>query len=351
MKIYPKGTFVIAIIGLEATGTRGKCGILGMDATISQSCAAFSNHEKIDSRFLFYYFIQFGEKMIFSLAQGTKQQNFYPYLIDLAKIAIPPHKEQQKIVSILNNVDDSIQKTMEQIEKTKKIKTGLMQKLLTKGIDHTKFKKVKIGYSQIKEIPYSWDTKKINDICKIVDGTGFPLEYQQGNSGNIPFFKVSDMNLPENSLDMNRPIHTISKETAKLIKAKICPPNTTIFPKIGATIFTHKRRILTKNSCFDNNIMGLIPTKIDHKFLYYLMLQINLENFSQTTAIPYLDDSIIGNVKIPYCKLPEQQKIASILSNVDSQIESLQSKKSQLQKTKQGLMQKLFTGQIRVPLN
>lgn len=44
----------------------------------------------------------------------------------------------------------------------------------------------------------------------------------------------------------------------------------------------------------------------------------------------------------------EQQKIASILSNVDSQIESLKSKKSQLQKTKQGLMQKLLTGPIRV---
>ena len=49
--------------------------------------------------------------------------------------------------------------------------------------------------------------------------------------------------------------------------------------------------------------------------------------------------------------IPEQQKIVSILSNVDSQIESLESKKSQLQKTKRGLMQKLLTGKIRVPLN
>ena len=56
-------------------------------------------------------------------------------------IPIPPLKEQQKIASILSKVDELIQKTEQIIEQTQRLKKGLMQRLLTKGIGHTKFKK------------------------------------------------------------------------------------------------------------------------------------------------------------------------------------------------------------------
>ena len=63
----------------------------------------------------------------------------------------PPLKEQQKIASILSNVDELIQKTEQIIEQTQRLKKGLMQRLLTKGIGHTKFKKTELG-----EIPEEW---------------------------------------------------------------------------------------------------------------------------------------------------------------------------------------------------
>ena len=55
---------------------------------------------------------------------------------------MPPLPEQQQIVSIISNVDDTIQKTDQIIEQTQRLKKGMMQKLLTKGIGHKKFKKV-----------------------------------------------------------------------------------------------------------------------------------------------------------------------------------------------------------------
>ncbi len=58
---------------------------------------------------------------------------------------MPSVKEQRKIAFILSKVDELIQKTDQIIEQTQRLKKGLMQKLLTKGIGHTKFKKTRIG--------------------------------------------------------------------------------------------------------------------------------------------------------------------------------------------------------------
>ena len=57
--------------------------------------------------------------------------------------SIPELKEQEKIASILSNLDELIKKTDQIIEQTQRLKKGLMQRLLTKGIGHTKFKKTK----------------------------------------------------------------------------------------------------------------------------------------------------------------------------------------------------------------
>jgi len=76
-------------------------------------------------------------------------------------IPIPPIKEQQKIASILSNVDSLIQKTDQIIEQTPILKKGLMQRLLTKGIGHTKFKEIELELKFLKlSIPIDWEIKK-----------------------------------------------------------------------------------------------------------------------------------------------------------------------------------------------
>ena len=130
LKIHPKDTFLFAITGLEAKGTRGRCAILGINAATNQSCMAFNESDSLSPKFLFYYFLLFGEKIIFSLAQGTKQQSLNLHLSTKIQIPIPKHKEQEKIVSILSGVDAYIQKNQQHKKKIEKLKKGLMQKLL-----------------------------------------------------------------------------------------------------------------------------------------------------------------------------------------------------------------------------
>ena len=77
-------------------------------------------------------------------------------------IPLPPLSEQQKIADILTTVDDHISETEALIEKTKVLKQGLMQQLLTKGIGHTEFKDTEIG-----RIPVEREVKRLENITKI----------------------------------------------------------------------------------------------------------------------------------------------------------------------------------------
>src|SRR5699024_10518073 len=73
--------------------------------------------------------------------------------------SLPPLMEQQKIAAILSSVDKAIEKTEQIIEQTEKVKKGLMQELLTRGIGHTEFKESPVG-----RIPQKWEVAVFNDV-------------------------------------------------------------------------------------------------------------------------------------------------------------------------------------------
>ena len=105
-------------------------------------------------------------------------------------VFLPSLKEQQKIASILSNVDSLIQQTQKIIEQTRRLRKGLMQGLLTKGIGHTKFKKVKWYYGKEIEIPERWQIRRLNQMSTdfISGGTPSTLNPDYWN-GKIPWMR------------------------------------------------------------------------------------------------------------------------------------------------------------------
>ena len=92
------------------------------------------NKFKVDSTFLFYYLThETVRRKMKSFAQGTNVLHLNHELVKNMKISLPPLPEQKAIAQILSTVDEAIQKTDEIIEKTKRLKKGLMQELLTRG--------------------------------------------------------------------------------------------------------------------------------------------------------------------------------------------------------------------------
>ena len=131
--------------------------------------------------------------------------------------------------------------------------------------------------------------------------------------------------------------------------AKLFPKNTVVIALTGAT--TGNVGFLTFETSTNQSITGIFPSeKFVSKFLFFLLIFMRPQNlrFSLGTAQPHINQQIVKDLKIPLPPLPEQQKIASILSNLDLLIQQEKQYKEKLEKIKRGLMQQLLTGQKRV---
>jgi len=129
--------------------------------------------EYIDHEFLYYRLLNpdIQNAITDESAGSTGLRNINALKMGELSFRLPPFNEQRKIAAILSSVDEAIEKTEAIIEQTEKVKKGLMQQLLTKGIGHTKFKKTEIG-----EIPEGWELKKVEEVFYEVRDTSNNLE-------------------------------------------------------------------------------------------------------------------------------------------------------------------------------
>lgn len=266
------------------------------------------------------------------------QLNRYP-------IPLPPLPEQQKIAEILGMVDKAIQKVDEAIEKTKRIKKGLMQELLTKGIGHKEFKDTEIG-----RIPKEWEVKKVIDLFGVKTGTT-PSTKKDGywRNGDILWITPSDLSKLKDRI-------YIDDSSRKITEAGLNDTNLSLLPKNSIILSTRAPvgyvSLLSKKASFNQGCKGLVPhtsKNISSEFYanYFLNKKKNLEDLSGGSTFKELKKSILENFKIPFLSFPEQKKIAEILSTIDKKLRTLRLQKRKYEKIKKGLMQDLLTGKRR----
>jgi len=132
LKLRPVGTFLMAITGLEAAGTRGACGIVGSPATTNQSCMAIYPTSELSPQYLYHYYVYRGNNLALEYCQGTKQQSYTAKLVRLLPVALPPSVEEQTIIAtILSDMDAEIAALEGKLAKARQIKQGMMHNLLT----------------------------------------------------------------------------------------------------------------------------------------------------------------------------------------------------------------------------
>jgi type I restriction enzyme, S subunit len=131
LKMLPKNTFLMAITGLEAEGTRGRCGIVGEEATSNQSCMALFPTNELLVKYLFHYYVYAGDRLAMEYCQGTKQQSYTAQTVKLLPIFLPPVPEQTAIAEILSDMDAEIAALEAKLAKARQVKQGMMQELLT----------------------------------------------------------------------------------------------------------------------------------------------------------------------------------------------------------------------------
>ncbi|MEZ7497121.1 restriction endonuclease subunit S [Flavobacterium sp. Arc3] len=255
--------------------------------------------------------------------------------------------EQQKIAKILSAVDDKIEVIDQQIIETQALKKGLMQRLLTKGIGHTEFKDSPLGM-----IPKSWEVVTINEIAEVKGGKRLPKgEALIENKTEHPYIRVTDMFMGGVSLEKilyvpDNIFPVISRYTISKDDLFISVAGT--LGIVGEVPFELDGANLTENADKLTNI------KVNKSFLLQLLLSPFIQDLVQkeqtNNAQPKLALTRIKEFIIPKPPKEEQEKIASILRTVDNKLEVLLEKKTHYQELKQGLMQQLLTGRIRVTI-
>ncbi len=253
------------------------------------------------------------------------------------RLALPPFPEQRAIAEALSDVDKLLGALEKLIAKKRAIKQAAMQQLLT-------------GKTRLPGFSGAWELGKLADFGVFRSGNGFPLAFQGNQSGDYPFFKVSDLNNKGNELLLKNANHWISEDVRRTLGATKVSAGSIVFAKIGAAIFLERKRLLSWESCLDNNMMAFSLTAPEacEQFFYYLFLRIELGKLVSTTALPSLSSREIGAISVPLPPADEQRAIAAVLSDMDAEIAALERRRDKTRAIKQGMMQQLLTGRIRL---
>ena len=174
----------------------------------------------------------------------------------------------------------------------------------------------------------------LGSVANVISGSGFPKKEQGHNNEEIPFLKVSDMNTHGNEIYIKTANHYVSRVTLAKLKVKTAPKNTIIFPKIGAAIATNKKRILSRESAYDNNVMGLVPIGINHLYLYYLLIKFDLSNWASASALPSIRKSDVEKQLIP---LPPANEQESIVKELEAYQKNIEEKEVEIVKEKKAI--------------
>ncbi|TXD83866.1 hypothetical protein ESY86_07415 [Subsaximicrobium wynnwilliamsii] len=291
----------------------------------------------------------------FKFSNQSAQANFGKQDMDKVWVTIPTSpSEQEKIANILSTVDAKIEVISQQITETQELKKGLMQRLLTKGIGHTEFKDSSLG-----EIPKCWDVIPIYELRNKQDRYGFTggpfgsdLKSEHYTENGVKIIQLQ--NIGEGEFIDKGTTYTSKEKADELFSCNIFP-NEIILAKMAPVArcckvpSTDERYVM----CSDGIRLSVDTNKFDNEFVYqalnskYFRDEAESKSTGTTRARIGLKDLKLIPILVPKY-IDEQKKLANILSTVDGKLDLLSEKKTTYQELKQGLMQQLLTGKVRV---
>jgi len=268
--------------------------------------------------------------------------------IPLIRIPAPPISEQKKIAAILSSVDDAIQATQAVIDQTRRVKQGLLQQFLTRGIGHTRFKQTEIG-----EVPEEWCIKTAKEVCsKISVGIVVkPTQYYESNG--IKCFRSA--NVREGYIEDHNWVY-ISEEANNLnAKSKLHSGDVLIvrtgYPGTSCVVPQEYDGTNCIDIIFARPKVGMILSQYLSCFINSSLGKKQVLYGQGGLAQKHFNVNALNQMKIVLPSIYEQKKITTILTNMDDVLNIELDKMVQIQKIKRGLMQDLLTGRVRVKLD
>ena len=333
LKIFPKDSVVIAMYG----ATIGKLGILRESASTNQACCVMQCNDNLYFKFLFYSLYGYRE-YILTLSYGSGQPNISQKIIKDLRLPTPPLKTQQKIADYLDEkcgeIDATIAKQKEIIEKLKAYKQLLISETVTKGLDKSAPLKPS-GIDYLGDIPSHWEIKKLKFVANFNQNT---LPEDTDGQFELKYIDIGNVS----SVDGIKEIQYFNFSNAPSRARRIVKYGDIIV----STVRTYLRAITSIKEDYDNCICSTgfaVITPKDNFWQDFVVYAIENESFiaqiianSQGISYPAINVSQLENLKLAFPSVKKKKEIVDFLKTKLLEIDSIINKK-------QNIMQKLDT--------
>lgn len=266
-------------------------------------------------------------------------------------VDIPPLPEQRKIAAILSSVDEAIQATQAVIDQTRRVKEGLLQDLLTRGIGHTRFKPIPNWTTgripELTSIPDAWSLVPICTVARLESGHTPSRKVPEYWDGEVQWLSLHDTKRMEAHV-VNETTMTVTPAGIANSPARLLPAGTVALSRtatIGKCVILGREMATSQDfACY------ICGPRLHNKYLLHLFRYmgrvwdaLSAGSTHQTVYMP-----IFEKLQIVLPSRPEQEQMARVLDGFDDQVISLQTLVASHKRVKSGLLQDLLTGRVRV---
>ena len=258
-------------------------------------------------------------------------------------ILLPPQAEQYAIATLLDSIDDAIERTEAVIAAVERLRDALLHELLTRGVPgwHSEWKEA----PGIGTIPACWEVVRLGDVAEVERGkfAHRPRNEPRFYGGHVPFIQTADVAQANGRIRQ----HSQTLNDLGLSISRLFPTGTiivTIAANIGETA------IADYPVAFPDSLVGVTPYGINTIFLeYFLRTQrVRLNQLAPESAQKNINLEDLRPLSTVLPAVPEQQAIAELLDGVDRAIEQESEERDGLQSLKASAADALLTGQVRI---
>jgi type I restriction enzyme S subunit len=270
---------------------------------------------------------------LIGMGQGAVRANVGQQNLGTVLFPLPPLPEQKAIAKALSDMDSLLSGLDNLIAKKRDIKQATMQQLLT-------------GKTRLPGFSGEWQEKRLGELSSMGSG-GTPLSSVPAYyGGDIPWVSIADM---------TRSGKLVIGTERYLTQLGFTNSACTIFPK-GTVLYAMYASlgeccIAAESVCTSQAILGIRPSSnLDGEFLYYTLVSLKnvVRTMGQQGTQSNLNKGMVQEFRLQLPPLPEQQAIATVLSDIDAELEALEQRRDKTRELKQAMMQELLTGRTRL---
>ncbi len=343
-KLFKKGTLLYSIFA-----TLGEVAILDIDATTNQAIAGINIKENNINSLYLMYFLRSIKDEISNKGRGVAQNNLNLSILKQIQIPLPPLKEQERIVGILDESFAKIDESIKILEQDLLNLDELMQSALQKA-----FNPLKDNAKENYKLPQGWEWKSLGEISNLIQN-GFAAS----KNNEIPsgYVHLRTHNI---STDGNLNFDTLIKIKREFIKEKqsFIEKNDILFNNTNSTELVGKTALVTQNYnyAFSNHLTKIkLKNQYNSKLVVFYFVLLLKNKYFEKICHQWIGQSGINidklkKIQIPLPPLKEQEQIASHLDELSSHVKNLkqnyQAQIKDLQELKKSLLDKAFKGNL-----